>query len=49
VSNSFKFTAKGGFIKVKSKYIDKVEDLSYQDELKFVEVMNDATNGAIEI
>ena len=31
ISNAFKFTPKDGFIKVKAKYIQKAEDLTYKD------------------
>ena len=49
VSNAFKFTSKGGQIKIKAKYIQKPEDLTFQDEPIFNDLIQSAYNGALEM
>lgn len=40
ISNSFKFTPKDGYIKIKAKYIQKASDLSHQDHQNFIDIIN---------
>ena len=39
LSNAIKFTLKNGFIQIKSKLIEKVQDLSFQDIQSFKEII----------
>ena len=39
VSNSLKFTANGGFVKVKGKILSHESSLSYPEEQNFVEIV----------
>ena len=49
ISNAFKFTPRDGIITVKAKYIDKATDLTHKDHEKFVDIINQASHGALEI
>lgn len=49
LSNAFKFTPKGGQIKIKAKYIKSMQDLTFMDEPIFVELINEARHGALEV
>ena len=47
ISNAVKFTQKGGFIKIKSKLVFKIEDFSFPDMFKNDQVLNE--QGILEV
>ena len=49
LSNSLKFTSNGGFVKVKGKVLHHQQELSYPEEENFVDIVNNAKNGLVEI
>jgi len=49
VSNALKFSKNGSAIKILSKYIQNVEDLTHKDEKSFESVVNKARHGVLEI
>jgi len=44
-----KFTKKGGQVKIYSKYISGIEDLTFGEEPLFIDVVKQARNGVLEI
>ena len=48
-SNAFKFTSRGGEIKLKAKFVQNYEDLTFKDDEKLFEKLKKAQHGAIEI
>ena len=49
ISNSLKFTSNGGFVKVKAKVLNYVSELSYPKEQAFVDIVENANHGVVEI
>jgi len=49
ISNSLKFTSNGGFVKVKGKLLSRIDELSYPEEQNFLEIVENAKHGVVEI
>jgi signal transduction histidine kinase len=49
ISNSLKFTSNGGFVKVKGKLLNRIDELSYPEEQNFLEIVENAKHGVVEI
>ena len=49
ISNSLKFSSNGGYVKVKGKIIKEKSELSYPEEQVFVDIVENAKHGVVEI
>ncbi len=49
ISNALKFTNTGGHISVHGKLIKRIEDLTFADEEKFVEIVENSKFGVVQI
>ena len=49
ISNSLKFTSNGGYVKVKGKIIKNKSQLTYPEEQVFVDIVENAKHGVVEI
>jgi signal transduction histidine kinase len=49
ISNSLKFTSNGGSVNVKGKVLSQKSDLSFPEEQIFVDILENAKYGVVEI
>jgi len=49
ISNSLKFTSNGGFVKIIGKMINHQSELSYPEEQSFINIVENAKHGVVEI